>query len=78
MRLITHNLLCCNVKGCRANDVGLTLAVEQSQVVEREFNRENVLRVADALNWPLLAAMVHAVSSQSPARRVDVPRSSDR
>lgn len=67
MRLLTHNILCCNVKACKAKDVSLALAIEQSRINEREFDAETVIRMMELMNWPLLASIVHAVTEDYPA-----------
>lgn len=68
MKLLTHNILCCNVKGCRAKDVSLALAIEKSEIIEREYDANAVIRMASLFNWPLLASIVHAVTFFHAAR----------
>lgn len=59
--MLTLNILCCNVKGCRSHDVALALAVEESRVVEHDFDADTVLRLAALFDWQRLASVVHAV-----------------
>jgi hypothetical protein len=61
MRLIGHNVLCCNVKTCRTREIGLALAIETSKVTEREYDRDDVVRLMAMLNWSFLASVAQAV-----------------
>lgn len=61
MRLIAHNVLCCNVKTCRSKEIGLALAIETSKVTERDYDQDNVVRMMDMLNWAFLASVAQAV-----------------
>ena len=57
MRLLTHNMLRCNVKGVR-DGFPLTIEVDQEEnSVERteaDFNAEFLVRILPKLSWPAL------------------------
>jgi multifunctional methyltransferase subunit TRM112 len=62
MRLITHNLLCCNVKTCVNADTPLQLIIEKSEIVEKDFEPKTVLKLLEWLNWDILAAVALQVT----------------
>lgn len=45
MRLLSHNLLMCNVKNCNKNNYPLALRVDKSQIVETEYNQSLMEKV---------------------------------
>lgn len=54
MRVLTHNMLMCNVKGCNANNFPLIIRATQVENVPSSFNREFVVNVIPKLDWPAL------------------------
>ena len=54
MRLITHNILSCNVKGCKDKDQSLGLTVVQSKLVEKEYDLARLLLIISRLDWNIL------------------------
>ena len=63
MRLITHNLLCCNHKLCKDKEQALALAIEKFEVKEKEYNHKMVLKMIETCNWALLHQIVVEVGS---------------
>ncbi|KAI6144174.1 hypothetical protein BKA82DRAFT_4175071 [Pisolithus tinctorius] len=55
VRLITHNLLACHVKGCTSNNFPLALKDVQIELQEAEFNPEFVTNILPRLEWSALA-----------------------
>ena len=53
MRLITHNMLRCNVKGVK-NGYPLKIEAEKVENVEAEFNPDFVTRMLPKLEWSAL------------------------
>lgn len=62
MRLLSHNLLMCNVKNCTKNNYPLKIVVDKSQVIEKEFNKEFCLRLIPKIDWAALYKTVVSVS----------------
>jgi multifunctional methyltransferase subunit TRM112 len=54
MRLLSHNLLMCNVKNCDKNNFPLGIYVEKSQIIECEFRVEALKKLIPKLAWPAL------------------------
>jgi hypothetical protein len=61
MRLLSHNLLMCNVKNCNKNNYPLKIVVDKSQIIEKEFNKEFVLRLIPKIDWSALYKTVVSV-----------------
>lgn len=61
MKLLTHNLLMCNVKACKTANTNypLRIVAEDLQQVEKEFNPEFIKRMLPRLDW---AGIVSAAS----------------
>eukprot|EP01117_Protostelium_nocturnum_P003994 TRINITY_DN15267_c0_g1_i1.p1 TRINITY_DN15267_c0_g1~~TRINITY_DN15267_c0_g1_i1.p1 ORF type:complete len:123 (-),score=27.53 TRINITY_DN15267_c0_g1_i1:14-382(-) len=53
MRILSHNMLMCNVKGCGAGNFPLRLAGTPVQN-ESEFNQEFMSHMYSKLDWPAL------------------------
>ena len=51
MRLLSHNLLICNVAKCDKNNYPLLIEVEKSIYRESEFNKDNIVRLVKKLDW---------------------------
>lgn len=54
MRLLSHNLLMCNVKTCRDKPAPLKIIVEKSEIKECDYNEEFLKRLVDKLEWNYL------------------------
>ena len=66
MKLLTHNLLYCNVKHCAAAKKGYAplrvLAETLTTDSEQEFNPTFISRMLPRLDWPLLCSTLKDVS----------------
>jgi multifunctional methyltransferase subunit TRM112 len=51
MRLLSHNLLICNVAKCEKNNFPLIIEVEKSIYRGSDFNRENIKKLVRKLDW---------------------------
>lgn len=54
MRLLTHNLLVCNVKGCSVNNYPLKIKPTAVEKQETEFNPDFVRHMLPKLDWNAL------------------------
>ncbi|KAI5118480.1 hypothetical protein M0805_003512 [Coniferiporia weirii] len=54
VRLITHNLLACHVKGCTSNNFPLAFKDVQIELREAEFNEDFLRGFAPRLEWKAL------------------------
>ncbi|KAL2916374.1 hypothetical protein HK105_204130 [Polyrhizophydium stewartii] len=54
MRLITHNMLQCHVKGCTTNNFPLQIQDAELETLEAEFNPGFVQRLIPKLHWGAL------------------------
>lgn len=54
MRILSHNMLMCNVKGCVSNNFPLIIRATQVENIESPFNPEFVINVLPKLDWPAL------------------------
>lgn len=65
MKLITHNILMCNKKGCTKNNFPLKLAVKQFQDYEsenaHEFSPALIQRLLEKIDWPALKTTVSSL-----------------
>ena len=61
MRLLTHNMLQCQVKGCDTNNFPLELHVDDMNFKETEFNAEFTYTLLSKLDWPALCEVVKKV-----------------
>jgi len=64
VRLITHNLLACHVKGCTSNNFPLAFKDVQIELKEAEFNPDFIKNILPRLEWP---ALVDAARQVNPA-----------
>ena len=62
MRLLSHNLLMCNVKTCDKNNYPLAIVVDKSYQSECEFKKESLVKLIPKLNWEALHKTVLSVS----------------
>ena len=51
MRLLSHNLLICNVAKCDKNNFPLIIEVEKSVYRASEFNSDNIKKLVKKLDW---------------------------
>lgn len=51
MRLLSHNLLICNVAKCEKNNFPLIIEVEKSIYRGSDFNRETIKKLVRKLDW---------------------------
>ena len=51
MRILTQNILMCNVKSCVKKEIPLQLIVDKSEIIESEFNAELIKKTLQKLNW---------------------------
>lgn len=54
MKLLTHNLLMCNKKGCTINNFPLTIKCEEKSNIKFDFDHELVSRTIKKLDLPAL------------------------
>lgn len=66
MKLITHNILMCNRKGCTTNNFPLKLVVEKIEefedTVAMEYNKALMQKLVEKLHWPALRETALSVS----------------
>ncbi|KAI9201822.1 uncharacterized protein BJ171DRAFT_196133 [Polychytrium aggregatum] len=56
MRLLTHNMMQCHVKGCTSNNFPLRLEEVELEQIEAEFNPEFIARLLPKIDYPALVA----------------------
>jgi hypothetical protein len=65
MKLITHNLLMCNKKGCTQNNFPLKIVANKVQEFEGEqgieYSKGLMTRLAEKLDWPALRLTINSV-----------------
>jgi len=49
-------MLCCNVKGCTANNFPLVIKATSVETIASEFNKDLVLNLLPKLEWTALVA----------------------
>ncbi len=54
MRLISQNMLMCNVKSCTKNNYPLIIKVDESKIIDTEFNQEFIEKLIPKLDWNAL------------------------
>ncbi|KAJ8585210.1 Trm112p-domain-containing protein [Rhizopogon salebrosus TDB-379] len=65
VRLITHNLLACHVKGCTTNNFPLVFQDVQVELQESEFNPDFVRNMLPRLEWTALVNAAQQVGDTS-------------
>ncbi|KIJ67447.1 hypothetical protein HYDPIDRAFT_173963 [Hydnomerulius pinastri MD-312] len=65
VRLITHNLLACHVKGCTSNNFPLKFQDVQIELQEAEFNPDFVRNIIPRLEWGALVDAAKQVGDTS-------------
>ena len=48
------NMLMCNVKSCTKNNYPLIIKVDESKIIDTEFNPEFIEKLIPKLDWPAL------------------------
>ena len=51
MRILTQNILKCNVKDCVNKDIPLKVILGKSEIVEQEFNKSLVQKSLKRMQW---------------------------
>ncbi|KAG2366758.1 hypothetical protein BDR07DRAFT_1327517 [Suillus spraguei] len=73
VRLITHNLLACHVKGCTTNNFPLVFQDVQVELQETEFNPDFIRNMLCRLEWTALVNAAKQVGDTSlPPERPDM------
>ena len=69
MKLITHNILMCNRKGCTKNNFPLRIIATQVQDYETEqameYNKNLIQRLMEKIEWPALRSTVQELGWQA-------------
>ncbi|KAJ7746640.1 hypothetical protein B0H16DRAFT_1889045 [Mycena metata] len=65
VRLITHNLLACHVKGCTSNNFPLEFKDVQVVLRESEFNPDFLRGFIPKLEWPALVGAARELGDTS-------------
>ncbi|OAX43793.1 Trm112p-domain-containing protein [Rhizopogon vinicolor AM-OR11-026] len=65
VRLITHNLLACHVKGCTTNNFPLVFQDVQVELQEAEFNPDFIRNMLSRLEWTALVNAAKQVGDTS-------------
>lgn len=66
VRLITHNLLACHVKGCTSNNFPLTFKDVRVELRETESNPEFIRNIIPRLEWSALVGAAREVRDILP------------
>ena len=61
VRLITHNLLACHVKGCTSNNFPLEFKDVQVEIREAEFNADFLRGFMPKIEWTALVGAARQV-----------------
>mmetsp|Transcript_7361 Transcript_7361/g.14500 ORF Transcript_7361/g.14500 Transcript_7361/m.14500 type:complete len:124 (-) Transcript_7361:367-738(-) len=51
MKLLTHNMLACHIKGVK-NGYPFDIEVEKTQIVNADYDPDFLVRMVPKLNWP--------------------------
>ncbi len=54
MRLLSHNLLKCNKKGCDKTNFPLKIYVDESKIIPTEMKKESLKKLIPKLDWDAL------------------------
>ncbi|KAF9234379.1 hypothetical protein BU15DRAFT_52669 [Melanogaster broomeanus] len=65
VRLITHNLLACHVKGCTSNNFPLKFQDVQIELQEADFNPDMITNLLPRLEWGALVDAARLVGDTS-------------
>ncbi|KAG8753018.1 hypothetical protein FRC14_006516 [Serendipita sp. 396] len=65
VRLITHNLLACHVRGCTANNFPLVFRDVQIELKEAEFNEQFLRNFMPKIEWRALVDTAKSLNDQS-------------
>ncbi|KAJ3285243.1 hypothetical protein HDU79_007472 [Rhizoclosmatium sp. JEL0117] len=68
MRLLTHNMLMCHVKGCATDNFPLRIEDAELEQVEVEFNEDFMRRMINKIEWGAFVQTAFALGvDQLPA-----------
>ncbi|KAJ7220065.1 hypothetical protein GGX14DRAFT_585348, partial [Mycena pura] len=74
VRLITHNLLACHVKGCTSNNFPLQFKDAQVVVRESEYNPDFLRGFISKIDWPALTGAARGLGDTSlPDQMPEMP-----
>jgi len=62
MRILTHNMLKCNVKHCNKDNFPLKIVAQETETIESECNLDFVVNVLPKLEWDALVSGAKDVS----------------
>ena len=65
MRILTQNILRCNVKSCSDKDNWLRLVIDKSEIVPAEFNAQTIKELLKKLNYPILLQTASDLNEKS-------------
>eukprot|EP01038_Epipyxis_sp_PR26KG_P004971 gene4971-6954_t len=78
MRLITHNMLKCNIKGLKEEDgYPLQIAAEKIDIIQAEFNPAIVRKMLERISWVALKsgyANIVGLISSSDLSAIDIDK----
>ncbi|KAF8515466.1 Trm112p-domain-containing protein [Gautieria morchelliformis] len=78
VRLITHNLLACHVKGCNSNNFPLAFDGPQIEIREAEFNSDFLMGFFPKIEWSALVNASRQLGDQSlPEQQPDAENIDD-
>jgi len=66
MKLITHNLLICNKKGCVVNNFPLRIRASATEQRETEYNEKFIKHMLVKLDWPAIVQASKDLNFQVP------------
>ncbi|KAI9028601.1 Trm112p-domain-containing protein [Hyaloraphidium curvatum] len=75
MRLITHNMLQCNARGCTSNNFPLRIADAELEETEAEFNADFLKRMLPKLEWGALVETAYSLGIDSLPK--ELPENTD-
>ncbi len=70
MKLMTHNLLLCNKKGCTTNNFPLKIIASNSKIVNMDFDEELVKKFYKKLDLPALTSATKDVNKFNSVRNI--------
>lgn len=61
MRLMTHNLLMCHVRGCDTDNYPLEIVDADLQLIEADYNAEFLKAMLYKIDWPVFVQTVQGL-----------------
>ncbi|KIM30708.1 hypothetical protein M408DRAFT_65943 [Serendipita vermifera MAFF 305830] len=77
VRLITHNLLACHVRGCTSNNFPLVFKDVQLQLKEAEYNPDFLRGFMPKLEWKALVDTAKSLNNQSLPDQAPEPQAAN-